>query len=479
MSVDDGDFGGNAGYSRKRSPPEVAAPEILRYYDLERDYLPGLQRAQGRTMPGQPQTIELPAAMSSADARILVERLSRQVHWSRDQLAWRTAEIDPRITPGAIVTVPGQTGRWRVQEWEWRERGVELTLRRAIPTGVDAPLGGDAPPLQVTDPGRINPPVDEPTPPTVLASFELPWDGAGIGDSPAPFAAVSSPGARWSGAALYVDHGDGSLESLGGSGRNRAWIGTAENALAASSPLLLDRSATLTVAMIDFNMTLLNATSRQLAMGGNRALIGNEIIQFARAEALGDGRFRLSGLLRGRGGTEMAIGSHAIGERFIMLDARPVQLDTALVGTAPGTQIVAIGRGDTEPVSSQIALQGITLRPLSPVHPRIRKHDDGSFEMRWTRRARGAWVWLDGVDTPLHEQSESYQVTFGPLSAPVAVWSVMAPVLTISAATRSGLVSTLPGGVIRVRQQGSYALSEPLVLASLDLIQTSQEKCND
>ena len=82
-------------------------------------------------------------------------------------------------------------------------------------------------------------------------------------------------------------------------------------------------------------------------------------------------------------------------------------------------------------------------------------------------RARGAWGWLDGVDTPLHEQAEAYLVTYGPLASPAALWEATAPALIIDAVQRSALASGLPGESFRVRQQGTYALSEPLVLATL------------
>ena len=163
----------------------------------------------------------------------------------------------------------------------------------------------------------------------------------------------------------------------------------------------------------------------------------------------------------------MAVTGHLAGERFVLLDGTPVALDPALVNSAPATTVVAAGRGDAEPVTSAIALQGITLRPLSPVHPRVRTLPGGLIEARWTRRARGSWLWLDGVDAPLKEQSEQYQVTFGPVTAPLTVWVVTEPLLTISAALKAQLVATLPGGELHVCQQGSYGLSQPLFLATL------------
>jgi hypothetical protein len=464
ISVEDGSFGGRSGYTRRREPVPPAPPEVLRYYDIARDYQPGMQRAGGRAQPGQPKIVELPAALTAENARMLADKMARQSGWSRETLAWRTTELDPVAGPGALVTVPDQTGQWRVSDWEWRDKGVELTLKRVVATNIEtAAAGADTP----ADPGRTILPADTPAPATVLAAAELPWDGTGGADSPAIVAAVSSTGSNWAGAALYVDHGDGNLLPLGTSGRSRATIGAAIDALPPANPLLFDRSATVTVELLATDMTLTDSTAHQMAMGANRALLGGELIQFARAVLLGNRRWRLEGLLRGRGGTEAAISEHATGECFILLDGTPVALDPAKVGTADGTLIAATGRGDTAPVVSAIAQQGITLRPLSPVHGHSIVAGNGSMELTWTRRARGGWAWLDGVDVPLREQDETYVITFGPVAAPVATWEVTQPMLVLDAATLSNLAGSSPGESFRVRQQGTYALSEPLLLTTL------------
>ncbi|MCC6829672.1 MAG: phage tail protein [Novosphingobium sp.] len=461
IAVGDDAFGGASGFARRRAAEPPAPAAILRYYDVARDYQPGLQRAAVRPGPGEPQTLELPAALGAPEARRLIEAAARKARWSRESVVWRSATLDPAIAPGTVVTVPGIAGRWRVTEWEWRESGVELTLARIVPGGADAL------PATPVDPGRYNPPADLAAPPTLLAAFELPWDGTGSGDTPATFAAASSPGASWSGAALYVDYGGGELHALGPSGRVRSILGTAEAALPPASPLLFDRTSTLSVQLVDPAMALSPASGRQLALGANRALVGAELIQFAGATPLGGGRWRLDRLLRGRGGTEAALAGHAAGERFVLLDDRPVALDPATVGTVPESLIVAVGRGDDTPVSTPIALAGIALRPLSPVHPRATLLADGALALGWTRRARGAWQWRDGVDAPLQEQAERYRITFGPDSAPLAAWTVTEPQLTLPPATLGTLAALLPGGALSVRQQGSHALSLPLHLAMI------------
>lgn len=462
IPTDDDSFGARSGFARHRAAPIENPPQILRYYDLDRDYQAGVQRATGRVASGEPGAIDLPAALSAASARALIERTARRVDWSRDRISWRTCELDPQVAPGALVALPGIDGHWRVREWEWRDGGVELALERAAPTGADI-----APALS-SDPGRPNPPADIGPGLTRVIAVELPFDPAeGSPDTPRHVAAVSATSAGWSGAALYADRGDGALQPLGPSGRTRAVIGEAVSLLGPASPLLFDRGSELIVTLVDPAMQLLGADMSAIAGGANLALVGEEIVQFVRATSLGEGRWRLQGLLRGRGGTEAMIGSHAAGEAFALLQAGLVPLSTAKLGSAPGRQVLALGRGDAVAAASPVHLDGIGLRPLAPVHPRRTTAADGARTYGWTRRARGGWSWQDGIDVPLVEQNERYLVTLGEPDAPVASWICTEPLLTIEAATRDRLLAAVPDAVLRVRQQGTHALSHALPLGPL------------
>jgi hypothetical protein len=461
IAVEDGDFGGSAGYARRRAAPSESPPEILRYFDVDRDFQPGLQRTSGRPAPGQPRAIEIAASMTAATAQKLADRMRRKADWSRDRLSWRTSELDPAVAPGSIVVVGGHPGRWRVEEWELRDKGVELSLVRVVPTGSQPQTPA------LVDPGRINPPTDLPAPPTLLHAFELPADSTASANTLRTFAAVSSNADHWAGAALFSDDGNGTLQSLGPSGRARSIIGTASNVLAAANPLLLDRENILDVELLAPDMVLVNASGSQLAAGWNRALVGSEILQFARAEALDETRWRLSHLLRGRGGTESAIGNHVSGEAFVLLDHRSRQLDVGLIGTGPDARIVAAGRGDPNPVISQINLRGIALRPMSPVHTRAIHLADGALQLCWTRRARGAWLWLDGADTPLVEEVERYIVTYGDIASPIATWTVSASELVLAGPDIANLHALLANGAFHVRQLGSFAISEPTRITTL------------
>lgn len=450
------DFGGNQGFARKRAAASEQPLQVLRYYDVDRDYQPGAQRASGRPLPGQPRSIDLPAALDAASARQLVEAAAQRAQWRRQIISWRITQLDPAIVPGIEVTLTGHPGLWRVSAWEWHDKGIDLSLERLSPQSAGA---------LAADPGRASQVPDLALAATVLAAFELPWDGNAATAVPLLMAATSSSSAAWAGASLYVDQGDGALQLLGPSGRSRGVIGLAQDTLAAASPLLYDRQSSVTVALIAVDLQLLDSTMRQLSMGANRALLGGEIIQFARAEPLGSGRWKLSGLWRGRAGTELAIGLHSVGEQFVLLDGGGTALDSQAIGETPEAVIAAIGAGDSAPVIAPIALRGIGNRPLTPVHGTLTLPTDGTLLLRWTRRARGNWTWLDLVEAPLGEQSEAYSVTYGNSTQILASWELTQPVLSLTSAERSGLSAAMPNGRFAIRQRGDRGISLPLTIS--------------
>lgn len=448
------DFGGKSGFERRRSGASEAPIAVLRYYDVDRDFQPGAQRAAGRPSAGQPRTIELPAAMAAGDALHLVDRATRRTDWSRQTISWRVTQLDPAVRPGAIVTLPKHPGLWRVRGWEWRASGVELMLSRASPAARNDEL--------MADPGRASRPSDLPIGPTTLCAVELPDDGTGA--APLIKVLASSSAAGWPGASVYADHGDGALIALGSSGRSRAAIGTAANVLPPASPHLLDRHSELIVDLDGPDLNLSGATLRQLAMGANRAVLGDELIQFARAEPLGDGRWRLAELLRGRCGTEAAVSHHRPGERFMVLTDEGAIFDKTAMGLSATSSIAAIGIADPEPVLAGIALEGIASRPLAPVHGHCTTQPGQGCSLGWTRRARGQWQWRYGVDVPLGEQSENYEVSYVASDQVLALWTAPETSLQVPASEFDRLRSAAPDGWFEVRQRGDRANSLPLAI---------------
>lgn len=451
-------FGSAAGHSRERAAPD-AAPDAIRYYDIERDYQPGLQRSEGVPVTAASRTLELPAALRPDGARALVTAASRRVRWTRDRIVWRVAELDPAIQPGDLVRAPGIDGVWRIAAWEWRDGAIELELIRLPPVQGSAPPG---------EPGLPGLPPDALPWSTHLRAFELPWDGVGDSSVPATFAAASAGGASWRGAALYADR-SGVLEPLGATGRARSTSGALTAPLAGSPALLLERGAALTAELIADDLGFASAEADALAAGANRLLIGGEIVQFALAERIGERGWQLSGLLRGRGGTEAAAqAGHPAGTPATLLDDSlvPIALGGPPGGATPA--IAAIGMAEDEPVTAILERAGATRLPLTPVHPRAARAPSGALELCWVRRARGAWGWPDEIETPLIEQSERYRVGVGPVELPVASWEAGQPSLAIAPGELAALAAEHPGAPVWVRQLGSFAASDALHLCNLD-----------
>lgn len=451
------------GFVRQRAPIATQPLSALRYLDLARDYQPGIQYASGPRAGGDPLVLELPAALHAQDAKVIVERLNRQTDWRRETIGWRSAELDPRITPGALVSMADVAGIWRVRAWELNENGTEIEAERALPLNGTVQFAGTA------DAGRGYVQPDRPVARSHVAAYEMPYDPAiGNPGSARILVAASSAQSNWPGAALYADRGDGALHPLGPSGRRRSIVGWTLNAIGCANPLRFDRTSQLVVELIDPAMQLASINGRQLGEGANLALVGEEMVQFSTAERIDGTLWKLSGLVRACHGTDATVSTHIAGEGFALIDGQAVPIDSSLIGTAAERRIAAIGRADSEPVSTHIATTGLTLRPLAPVHPRCHIQSDGGWQLQWTRRARGIHPWRDGIDMPLVEETESYLLTFGPYAAPLAAWSLSTPSFGLSTALREELMALAPNEWLRVAQQGTYSLSMPLDICTLN-----------
>ena len=143
------------------------------------------------------------------------------------------------------------------------------------------------------------------------------------------------------------------------------------------------------------------------AAGINLALLGEELIQFGRATPLGEGQFRLSHLLRGRGGTEWACADHGADDVFCLIQAGALQ-PIALPSSNIGATITATIGGGT-PASTVFSAE--SLRPPSPVALTAQPQPNGDLALTWIRRSRIGFAWVDEIDAPLGETREEYRVS--------------------------------------------------------------------
>lgn len=461
IALDPGELGSSADDDRadRREIERAAAGTLpdeiaVEYYEPARDYQSGLQRAR-RGGPGRRvEKIELAAALAAADAKRIAElRLAEA--WAgraraKTTLPWRRIGV----RPGASVTLGDTGARYRVAGWSLERMVVRLTLAGTAPASA---VSG------VASPGRGVSEVDTELGTTLVELLDLPPLDDSAQTVPRLWIAAAGTRPGWRRAALIASRDDSvSWDELGATAAP-AILGRALEALAPGDASLFDNKTAITIALPHDGMWLESRDDDALIAGANLAMIGEELIQFGRADPLGGNRFRLSRLLRGRRGTEAAMVAHDAEERFVLIDARtlvPYELPVAALGAT--VRVLASGVADTNPAEALALAAGRALRPPPPVHLTAHWLDDGTLRFDWTRRSRTGWAWLDGGDASLGEETERYRLTIAPSTGRMRTVETMTPSYAYAPADQIADGAAMASSVtISVSQLGAIAASSP------------------
>jgi hypothetical protein len=281
------------------------------------------------------------------------------------------------------------------------------------------------------------------------------------------YAAASAATNAWRGATLYVERSDNLIE-IAKTDKQRAIVGQLAHALEPLGHHVFEATATLEMIVTAADAELPSTDLAGMANGANRLLVGGEVLQFLVAERVSLTHWRLSGLLRGRAGTEPeSLTTHPVGTSAVILDDKVTSLDPLQVVPLASSRIAAIGTGDAEPVEAELRNPGLSRRPPVPVHPMVNKGEDETWQISWLRRARGEWRWDYSVEVPLVEETESYLVGYGPVEAAHATWLTRTNSLSLSSIERSSLLNDFGPAELWVKQLGTYVESPPLKLLKL------------
>ncbi|HEY0625483.1 MAG TPA: phage tail protein [Allosphingosinicella sp.] len=385
----------------RRASASVAGEVSVAYHDAERDYQTGLQRA-GRGEGAVVEQNALAAVLTPSEAKAIAEARLAAL------LASRTSGkifLPPRragLQPGQLLRLPGQAGTWRVSRKTIGAGGlVSLDLAR-LAAGSLAVVEADS--------GRASAPRDVRIGATTLRLLDLPLYGEPT-DRVRLYAFAAGAEEGWRRAELTASFDGGvSWTAVGGTGAP-AVIGRAVTVLGKAGSALTDLRSSVEIELLNEGMWLESRSDAALSAGANLAAIGEELVQFGMAEALGERRFRLSRLLRGRRGTEWASAGHGFGDDFVL-----IEVDCAAIVEPPagflGADLLlsASGVGDAVPVEARRFVTGETVRPPAPVHLQALRLANGDVAISWIRRSRGGWNWASGSDTPLGEEREAYLV---------------------------------------------------------------------
>ncbi len=402
-------------------PPAVTTREIqdvelprtvgVRYLAPSRDYEMGMQASPSRltTDAVNDAVVDIAVALDDERAARIAEVLwsdswaSRWLHNIALDSAWLA------LDPADCVTIPidGRTQRVRFGAIE-----EAALLLRKISCVRDDRNGYVSRAIAVA-PERV-PQSMSVYSRTALYLLDLPLlrdidNDAGI------YAASKSTGSgnTWRGA-LVRRSSDGESFADVATMAATAYIGILVTPPAAGPHTTWDESAEIVVDMQ--SGALESRTESAVLSGGNLAAIGADgrwlLVQFRDAVEIATDRWRLTGLLQGRRGTEHFIGTALADDAFILMSGpgiTRIALGLAQIGTVLTYRAMTSGAPESYAVDQSFTGRGLALKPFSPVQIAGTRDGSENLTVTFTRRGRIGQEMPDGIDIPLSEASEAYE----------------------------------------------------------------------
>ncbi|MDB2414177.1 glycoside hydrolase TIM-barrel-like domain-containing protein [Rickettsiales bacterium] len=408
------------------------------YIDRPFNYDPVTQTSQRQVVRAVEQvTMNLPIVMGATQAKQIADITLYSAWKERNSFQLTLPPKYVRIEPTDVITVTvyGVAHEMRVVKTDMEANGLmKISAAAEDISSYDfyTPPGETqkklTPPVLVPD--TLVQFVDAPPLPTDTSSNQC---FLRIG--------VAADGANWNGAAIYRsddggESGGNSFSVLAGMD-GAATFGSIITNLPAGPFETWDTVNEVEVILTSGSLASVN----ELAVfnGANAALIGDELVQFQNAELIGESTYKLTQFLRGRQGTEWAIGSHAAGDRFVLIT--PALYTTAIANNLIGRELfykaVSVGNSLGNTDEAAFTYTGRNLKPFAPVHVKGVRDGSGNLTISWIRRSRVDGEWRDGVGIPLGEESESYEVDIFDGSTVVRTIEVTSATASYSAADQT------------------------------------------
>ncbi|MGN7125442.1 baseplate multidomain protein megatron [Methylorubrum thiocyanatum] len=368
--------------------------------------------AAARPAGGRRQEVRVEAAVVTRReaAQALAETVLDTALAGRDTAAFGVSPYRIDLEPGDLVVLPGDT-RGTLHRITRIDDGP--TGRRIETRGVPLPRPDPVSAASLPRPGRMPPALPGPV-------FALPLVLPVERGDPVPLSYLAVSADPWPGAvAVWRAAGEGAPFGLHRSLDHPACLGRTLTPLPPGPLWCFDRNARLDVALRHADGLSSIGEAAALAGGNLFALLGAdgaaEILSAAKAELIGAGTWRLSGLLRGLAGSEAAAGRRAeAGSLIVRLDDGAVGPLVDRIDEAGRRFLYRVGPAERDPADPSVvgfaATADLTaFLPLSPVHLRAHREAEG-IRLSWTRRARrDADAW-EPADIPLDADSQGYRV---------------------------------------------------------------------
>jgi hypothetical protein len=386
--------------SRRRTQAEERADRLsLGHFDRDKDYLAATAMAV-RPGTGPLVSMSFPVTLDSAAARQASEGLLNLRGASGDQIEFALPPNALALEPGDIVGVEGLVeGPFEISEI--RDGTVRKITAKALARGDAVAVGVEK------SRSRVSPPQPDVTPVSLIAHIS-----ASAGDPLRSLIVVAAFAKPWPGSLRVTDAVTGA--ALGQLNRPCV-MGTVVEPLQVGAAGTWDDDSVLEVELLTGH--LVSASEAAVLAGSNRIAVltdsGDwEVIGFCEAELVSTGRYALSKLWRGAGGTDWAISTAASGNAVVLLDERPLILpiDGYRLGSTVELRSFA-GPTDLVGVESSVTLDVAPALPLAPSDLTATREVSNDITFGWTRRSRAVGDGWSGANPPLEFTPETYAVS--------------------------------------------------------------------
>jgi hypothetical protein len=392
------------------------------YIDAATHYEKGHQYAGQEVTASQHRiVVQLALSLTADEARQIAEKHLSRAWVGRHRLHFPLPPDYSNLEPADVVTIEKGTASHTVRIEEGsNEDGVLKLVGRTedASTYQSNALGAELP----TEP----PDIEWPGHTRLWVIDTNPWTP--LQNSPTVVVAVHGSADGWHGAMVRRSSALYGLKNWG-IFTNTAVVGRTTSVLAdVNRTGLWDDANTVVVKLTDPDATLDTYTKAEVLAGeAHPALIGDEIVFWTDADQDSDGFWTLSGLLRGRRGTEWATGTHVNGDLFVVLDSSLVDFGSIPIAeqsVESEFSAVSLGTVGTESSYYTMTPEFRSLKPWGPCRPTGTRDGSNDLTIGWTRRARisgNAWTSAVGQTVPLDEGSESYEIDILDPASPAIV----------------------------------------------------------
>jgi hypothetical protein len=360
--------------------------------------------------------IVMPASKAKEIARCVLYQA-----WQKQTFRWTTTRKYAYLEPTDIVSLPTNDATYRARitnrrdqpngliEWEGAIESLEVYTQ----SGDDA-ITPDYSPQTIFEPAT-----------TVLELLDIPIQRDEDKDL-GFYIAMCGTTSSWPGAEVFRSADDGSTYNSILVHSVKTPIGIATTALGDfTGGEVFDDGNTVRVQMTA-GASLISYTEAQVLDGSGIFALGApgrwEILHYTTATLVSDGVYELSGLLRGRRGTEWAMSGHEVGDTFVLgsesgwrlYNVPSTDLNVQRLYKAPAFR-TTLSAAEANAMTDR----AIRRRPYSVAHLKAEPLNDGGYTVSWIHRSLVGGSWSTGFAVPLDATFTGFSVTISSIDGVV------------------------------------------------------------